>query len=241
MRYAIFSDIHSNLEAFESVLAAYEDEKVDEYLCIGDIVGYAANPKECIKIIKERKIATVAGNHDWASTGKFNIDYFNPYAKSAVLWTRREIDVDAIAFLNNLDLVYKEDNFCLVHGTLLNPQNFDYMLEIEDAKETFEVMDTSLCFVGHTHVPGVFVKENNKVYQNSNDTVDIQTEKRYIINVGSVGQPRDGDSRACYSIYDSKERVIQIKRIKYNIQTTQTKIVNRGLPLFLARRLALGQ
>lgn len=241
MRYAIFSDIHSNLEAFETVLAAYENEQVERYLCIGDIVGYAANPKECIKIIKDKKVTTVAGNHDWASTGKFNIDYFNPYAKSAVVWTRDKIEASDISYLNNLDLVYKEGDFCLVHGTLLKPQNFDYMSELKDAKETFKVMGVSLCFVGHTHFPITFIKEDTKIHYSQDNIIDIRPQKQYIINVGSVGQPRDRDSRACYSIYDSDEKAVYIKRIEYDIQAAQAKIINSGLPLFLAKRLALGQ
>lgn len=241
MRYAIFSDVHANLEAFERVLAAYENELIDKYLCIGDIVGYAANPRECIKIIRGKNIATVAGNHDWASTGKFDIDYFNPYAKAAVAWTRNKIEKSDIDYLNDLNLVYKEDDFTLVHGTLINPEYFDYMFEPENAKVSFGAMDVSLCFVGHTHVPVTFIKEGRKISYSKNNLIDIQLQKQYIINVGSVGQPRDRDSRACYSIYDSEEKVVQIKRVEYDIQATQTKIINSGLPLFLAERLALGQ
>ena len=240
MRYAIFSDIHSNLEAFESILAAYEKERIDRYLCVGDIVGYGANPRECIKIIQDKKIPTVAGNHDWASTGKFSIDYFNPYAKEAVLWTKKKIEAQDISFLNNLDLVYKEDNFCLVHGALLNPECFDYIFELEDTLDSFKSMDTSVCFIGHTHIPGAFIKQGERVYCVENNLIDIEPQKQYIINVGSVGQPRDNDSRACFCIYDSKENTIETRRKEYDIQTAQTKMVNAGLPLFLARRLSTG-
>ncbi|MBL7197856.1 MAG: metallophosphoesterase family protein [Candidatus Omnitrophica bacterium] len=241
MRYAIFSDIHSNLEAFESVLAAYENEKVDKYLCVGDIVGYGANPKECIKIVQDRKIITVAGNHDWASCGKFSIDYFNPYAKEAVLWTGRQINAADINYLNNLDLIYKEEDFCLVHGTLLNPKYFGYMFDIEDARDSFQVMVTSLCFVGHTHTPITFIKDSGKVSQTRNNLINIEPQKKYIINVGSVGQPRDGDNRGCFCIYDSKERNVHIKRVEYNLKLSQSKIIDAGLPSFLASRLSLGQ
>lgn len=241
MRYAIFSDVHSNLEAFESVLTAYQNEKIDRYLCVGDIVGYNANPKECLKIIKDREITTVAGNHDWASTEKFSLDYFNPNAKSAIVWTKKIIDLQEISFLNSLDLIYKEEDFCLVHGTLLHPEYFDYMFEFEDAQNSFSIMDVSICFVGHTHVPGTFIKENEEISYTRNNKIEIQPKKKYIVNVGSVGQPRDRDNRACFCIYDSKQKVVEIRRSEYNIGSTQTKIVNVGLPLMLARRLSLGQ
>ena len=240
MRYAIFSDIHSNLDAFESVLAAYEKERIDKYLCVGDIVGYGANPRECIKIVQDRNIPTVAGNHDWASTERFNIDYFSPYAKEAILWTREKINNKDTEYLNNLDIVYKESNFCLVHGTLLNPEHFDYIFDLEDARDSFKVMSVCICFVGHTHVPGVFIKENEKFSYVRDNVIDIEPKKQYIINVGSVGQPRDGDSRGCFCIYDSKERAVWIKRIEYNIGIAQKKIEDAGLPLFLSRRLSLG-
>ncbi len=241
MRYAIFYDIHSNLEAFERVLSAYEVENIDKYLCVGDIVGYGANPKECIKIIQDRKIATIAGNHDWASIGKFSIEYFNPYAKDAVLWTQKIIDTCEIDFLNSLDLICREDDFCLVHGTLLKPGDFDYMFDLKDAENSFNILDSSICFVGHTHVSGVFIKDGENISYSRKNTINIHPQRKYIINVGSIGQPRDGDSRASFCIYDNKEKAIQIKRTEYDIKSTQTKIINAGLPLPLAMRLSLGQ
>ncbi|MDD5006146.1 MAG: metallophosphoesterase family protein [Candidatus Omnitrophica bacterium] len=241
MRYAIFSDIHSNLEALQSVLAAYERERIDKYLCIGDIVGYAANPKECIKIIKDKKIITVAGNHDWAAAEKFNIEYFNPYAKAAVLWTKDNIDEHDTDYLNNLDLIYTEDDFCLAHGTLFNPGDFDYIYDISDARDSFKIMDASVCFVGHTHISGNFIKDGNEITYNRNNVVKIEPQKQYIVNVGSVGQPRDRDNRACFCIFDTKDKAVEIKRTDYNIRAAQKKIINAGLPLFLSERLESGQ
>lgn len=241
MRYAIFSDVHSNLEAFESVLSAYEKEGIDKYLCVGDIVGYGANPKECIKINRKRQIITVAGNHDWASTGKFRIEFFNPYAREAVLWTKQQIDTGEVDYLNNLELVYRQEDFCLVHGTLLSPECFDYLFELSDAKDSFKVMQTTLCFVGHTHSPIIFEKDDEKINYSKETAIKIEPNKQYIVNVGSVGQPRDGDNRTCFCIYDSKEKTVQIKRVEYEIKTSQIKILDAGLPSFLANRLILGQ
>lgn len=242
MRYAIFSDVHSNLEALESVLAAYTNEHIDKYLCVGDIIGYGANPKECIKIIRDLKILTVAGNHDWASSGKYSIEFFNPYARNGVIWTRKQIDNLEVDYLNNLGLVYKEDNFCIVHGTLVNPDQFGYLFELSDAQSSFEAMQQeTLCFVGHTHSPIIFKKNSGKITYVKDSNIVIEPDNQYIINVGSVGQPRDGDNRACFCVYDSKERSVQIKRIEYDIQSAQLKILKAGLPSSLAHRLVLGQ
>jgi len=241
MRYGIFSDVHSNLEAFNSVLSAYEQEQIDVYLCVGDIVGYGADPKACIQNILDRNIVTVAGNHDWAATQQCPITYFNPYAKQAVLWTRKHVDPSDISYLNNLDLIYKKEDFCLVHGTLVHPDGFDYMMGVGQAKATFGLMDCSICFVGHTHAPVVFIKDEEKISYSRSDFVNIDPQKRYIFNVGSVGQPRDRDSRACYCIYDSTNKVVETKRISYDIQMAQKKILDAGLPSFLAMRLSYGQ
>lgn len=241
MRYAIFSDIHSNLEALNSVLDAYQKERIDRYLCVGDIVGYGANPKECIKIIQDRNIETIAGNHDWASSGKFGLDYFNRYAKEAVIWTREKIDSQDTSYLNNLDLVYKEDDFCLVHGTLLNPGDFDYMFGLKEANDSFRVMDVLVCFVGHTHRAITFIEDSGKISYTLSNIINIEPQNQYIINVGSVGQPRDRDRRACFCIYDSKENVVEIKRIEYDVATAQKKILDSGLPPYLAMRLNFGQ
>ncbi|MFC1708525.1 metallophosphoesterase family protein [Candidatus Omnitrophota bacterium] len=241
MRFGIFSDIHSNIEALNSVLSAYEVEGIDKYLCVGDIVGYGTDPKECIKTIRERNIATVAGNHDWATSGKFSIEHFSPYAKTAVLWTKKQIDASEADYLDNLNLIYEDADFCLVHGTLLKPECFNYLYELSDAKDTFEVMQPRLCFVGHTHSPIIFGRDSERISYVKEGHINVEPNKQYIINVGSVGQPRDGDTRACLCIYDSKEKVVQIKRVEYDIKAAQTKILNAGLPPSLANRLVVGQ
>ncbi|MFH1622104.1 MAG: metallophosphoesterase family protein [Candidatus Omnitrophota bacterium] len=242
MRYAIFSDIHSNLEALENVLAAYDKEGVDKYLCVGDIVGYGANPKECIQIIRDRSIITVAGNHDWAIGGKFSIHYFNPYAREAIFWTEEQLDKTEWEYLNSLELVYQEEDFCLVHGSLTKPEYFEYLFELSDTRDSFEAMRTNLCFVGHTHSPITFTKDSSdRINFTKEQNIKVEDNKKYVINVGSVGQPRDGDSRGCFCIYDSKERTIQIKRFEYDIKAAQSKILNVKLPSLLATRLGLGQ
>jgi len=242
MRYGIFSDVHSNLEALDTILDAYRKEAIDTYLCVGDIVGYAANPKECIGKVKEIAMITVAGNHDWAAVNLFSVDYFNPVACEAIFWTRRNLDNPDRYFLESLKLVYRNEDLTLVHGTLDNPRDFNYMTDGYIAWETFRLLETNICFVGHSHVAGMFIKDkDDRISYREDNSIDIEKEKKYIINVGSVGQPRDGNTKACYSIYDTDKKEIQIKRISYDVQTTRKKIIDAGLPRFLGDRLVMGR
>jgi predicted phosphodiesterase len=241
MRYGIFSDVHSNLEALEAVLDAYKKEAIDEFLCGGDIVGYSANPRECIARVKSVAKLTVAGNHDWASVDLFPTTYFNPLAAQAVAWTKQNLDSAKKQFLKSLQLIFKNADLTLVHGTLHNPEEFNYMLYDEEAAHTFVMLKTEICFVGHTHCPGFFIqdKEGHISYQEQDELV-IEKGKRYIINVGSVGQPRDKNPDAAYCIYDTDKKKVQIKRIKYDKEAARKKIVAAGLPKFLGERLLSG-
>lgn len=242
MRYGIFSDIHANLEALERVIEAYKKERIDRYLCVGDIVGYAANPCECIEKVKELVSVIVAGNHDWASVGKISIEYFNSLAKKAILWTERNLSYEDKQFLSSLSLIYKKDKeFTLVHGTLDKPEKFDYCLSLSSAQGVFSLLETELCFIGHTHHPGVFIEEKGKISYMAKSRFTILKDNRYIINVGSVGQPRDANPQACFCIYDTEQKLIELRRLDYDIKTTQDKILSRGLPPFLAMRLSIGK
>jgi len=236
MRYGIFSDVHSNLEALDAVIEAYRKEKIDRYLCVGDVVGYASSPKECIEKIRMLAMVTVAGNHDWASVNLISTDYFNPLAKEAVFWTQRNLDEQGRYLLEHLMLVYKNEDLTMVHGTLDEPGDFNYMTNGYIASRTFELLETNICFVGHTHVPGVFIKSKNghMQYQECSN-MDIKEENKYIINVGSVGQPRDGNPEAAYCIYDTDKKKVQIKRTGYDIQAARQKIIDEGLPRFLEK------
>ena len=242
LRYGIFSDVHSNLEALDAVIKAYGREEIDKYLCVGDVVGYAANPKECIEKIRLLAMITVAGNHDWASVSLFSTDYFNPNALEAVFWTQRNLDEGGRYFLEHLMPIYKNEDLTLVHGTLDEPGDFNYMTDGYIASRTFGLLETDICFVGHTHVPGVFIKsENDKIHYQEGSTINIKEDSKYIINVGSVGQPRDGDPKAAYCIYDTDNKNVQIKRIGYDVQAARGKIINAGLPGFLGERLLVGR
>lgn len=242
MRYGIFADVHSNLEALDAVIAAYKKESVDVYLCVGDVVGYGANPKECIAKVKSLGLVTIAGNHDWAAVSLFSPETFNPFAKEAILWTRKQLDDGEKDFLETLKLVHKNENLTLVHGTLDSPRDFNYMSDGYIAEESFMRMETNICFIGHSHIVGTFIKEDNdRISYRLDANFGIKPENKYIINVGSVGQPRDSNPKAAYCIYDSDKKEIQIKRVEYDTKTARKKIVEVGLPIFLGDRLFLGK
>jgi len=241
MRYAIFSDIHANLQALEAVIAAYKHEGIDRYLCLGDIVGYAANPRECIRKIYKLADIIIAGNHDWASAGLLPDSYFNAPAKEAIAWTRRNLGAKSRRFLSSLELVYKNKDLTLVHGTLDNPRDFNYMFGAYFLGKTFGLMETNVCFIGHTHLPGIFIRDAKaQLYYCQSESV-VVGDNKYIVNVGSIGQPRDNDPSAAYCIYDTLKQQIQIKRIDYDFETAARRIIKAGLPYILAKRLKSGR
>ena len=241
MRYGIFSDIHGNLQAFTAVMAQLGQENIDAFLCVGDVVGYGANPQECIELLLSLKAPGVAGNHDWGVVGKTDIAYFNPAAQKAVHWTREHILIQGADYLKELKLIYQNDDLELVHGLLPHPELFGYLTKIDQAIEMFPFLENTICFVGHTHVPKIFVQQGDKVYESASLEIDIENVHKYIINVGSAGQPRDGNPLAAYCVYDTERKTVSIKRVPYNIKEAQKRILAAGLPVFLANRLAWGQ
>lgn len=242
MRYGIFADVHANLEALEAVIAAFKKESIDAYLCAGDVVGYAANPMECINKVRSLAMVTVAGNHDWAAVSLTSPETFNSFAKDAILWTRKQLDDSGRGYLEALKLMYKNEFLTLVHGTLDNPRDFNYMTDGYKAEETFRLMETDICFIGHTHIPGVFIKEaNDCISYRPDSSVGINKVNKYIVNVGSVGQSRDSSPSAAYCIYDTGKKEVQIKRVEYDLKSARKKILESGLPAFLADRLLVGK
>jgi diadenosine tetraphosphatase ApaH/serine/threonine PP2A family protein phosphatase len=241
MRYAIFSDVHSNLEAFTSVIDAMEGDKAEEYICAGDIVGYGADPCPCIESTKRLTGNVICGNHDWASAGVFDVSYFNEHAKKAVVWTAHVLSGPEKRYLKDLDLVYEAKDFVAVHGSLNEPEKFNYILDLYSAKQTFRLMRKRICFIGHSHFPAIFTKSGGDIACIGAVSVELDTDASYIVNVGSVGQPRDGDPRASYVIYDTDKNTIEIKRVSYDVKKAQEKILGAGLPSFLAERLSVGR
>lgn len=235
MTIGVVSDIHSNLEALNTVLTEIEKIGVDEIWCLGDVVGYGANPNECAEIIRERCGTCIAGNHDWASLGKTDITYFNPIAKAAIIWTRDELSEDNKNFLDQFELKAKKDDFLLVHSTPSAPEEWRYLFDRGEFEGEFGAFDEHVCLIGHSHIP-VVIDQDLRLHPTS---LDFDPEDRYIVNIGSVGQPRDGDPRASFAIIDDNR--IEIKRIEYDIDQAKKKILKAGLPSFLAERLVVGR
>ena len=244
MRYGIISDIHGNYEAYKRVLNFFEREKVEKIINCGDIVGYGPLPNECICEVKNNpKIYSVLGNHDVAVSGIDDISRFNETAVKSINWSQMRIAADNIGYLKKLKYKRRENNFIFLHGSPRNPL-YEYITEETGAKANFDKLDECICFVGHTHMPACFRKNpSGRVVSLGLDEekpIDLISGCRYIINGGSVGQPRDGDSRACCLIYDAQKRQVKLHRIKYDIESVQALMRKQKLPGFLSRRLGRG-
>ncbi|MFH1878161.1 MAG: metallophosphoesterase family protein, partial [Candidatus Omnitrophota bacterium] len=207
----------------------------------GDIVGYGADPCGCIEMVKSLKAVCVLGNHDAAVIGKKDIPGFTSSAAEAVIWTRDNIGKDEYAYLNSLPVVMEHEDFTVAHGTLHDPWEFQYMRSWYDAMSTFSVLKHKICFVGHSHIPGVFSCRGGKISEHSGDTICIEKGARYIINAGSVGQPRDGDPRSCYCAYYPERGVVEFCRVEYDIGAARKSILEKGLPAVLGDRLLNGR
>ena len=240
MKFAIFGDIHANLEALQTVLWDAQEQGCSNFVCLGDIVGYAANPSECLEIVRGLGCPVVRGNHDEGAASLSNLEELNPLAQAALLWTRAQLTEEQRDWLRELKLVRQVRDFTVVHSTLDSPGAWGYVTNRFDAMASFSYQFTQVCFYGHTHVPRIFEKDDAVRAARGND-VQIQRGVKYFVNVGSVGQPRDGDWRASYAIYDVTAQTISIRRVEYDIQTTQDKIRAAGLPTLLADRLSLGK
>lgn len=240
VRIGIFSDIHGNVHALRSVLAELDKEQVDFVLCCGDVVGYGGNPNECVEILRERNIPTLAGNHDYAALNLIDITYFNDIAKEAILWTRQELTPENLEWLKELPLTIELDDMLFVHASPNQPENWNYIITMGQARTGFQFFKQKICFIGHSHTP--FIVENNDGTLSCPETpqVDCRANCRYLINVGSVGQPRDRNPESCFAIYDRESKTIEIRRVSYDMNGAQETILSRGLPPELAERLAYG-
>ena len=240
MRIALFGDIHANLEALEAVLVDAEQQGCTDYVCLGDVVGYNADPAACLEIVKAMNIPVVKGNHDEDASGSHSLDSMNPVAAAALEWTRAQLSEEQRVWLRRLRMVRQVEDFTIVHSTLDQPANWNYVTNRFDAMSNFSYQFTQVCFHGHTHVPRVYVK-TDKVQEIPADSIIIEDGSKYFINVGSVGQPRDGDWRGCYAIYDLDHKMVVFRRVEYDLAKTQQKILDAGLPSMLAERLADGR
>ncbi len=242
MKIAFISDIHSNIEALESVLRRLDEIKPDRIICLGDVIGYGPNPNECMNIIRESVDLCLAGNHEYGVLGRTPLKYFNENARIGCEWTRGVLSDENFDYMKELPVSVSYNNMLLVHSTPINPEKWDYILTQDDASFQFRGFTESLCFVGHSHIPACFFKESDKE-ENFGETEEVHLKdgKRYIINFGSVGQPRDYDPRASFGVIDTEKRRVEIVKVAYDIEKVQKKIIESGLPPFLAERLAIGR
>jgi len=238
--YAAFGDVHGNLQALETVLADIAEVGADRVICVGDLVGYGANPGECVSRIRDINAVVVAGNHDWAAVGRLNTAYFNADARDSIEWTRAHLSSENLAYLASLPLVCTVDDITVVHSSPSFPEYFDYLQTLYDVQLAFEHMPTQLCMVGHSHVPLAFVDGDPISYWVPNEPSVLSSEKA-IINVGSVGQPRDRDPRACYALYDSEANTVQLRRLEYDMTAASERMVAAGLPATNAARILVGR
>jgi predicted phosphodiesterase len=240
MKYAIIADIHANLEALDVVLKDAKAQECTHYCCLGDVVGYNANPKECLEIVREMNLPCVKGNHDEYCSLESNLEGFNPHAAEAIQWTRNQLTEEDREWLRNLKYIRMVASFSVVHATLDGPQRWGYVFDRLAAAASFTYQNTSVCFFGHTHVPVAFIRDT-VVRGGTYSKFKIEPGRKYFINVGSVGQSRDGVPKATYVVYNMDEGTVELRRLDYDIAKTQAKIRAAGLPERLAERLALGK
>jgi len=244
MRIGIFSDVHANLAALEVVLEAFKDKQIDRYVCLGDVVGYGASPNECADIVKEISSLTIMGNHDAAVAGKMDYSYYYDQAKQALDWTGEVLSDENIEWLSQLPYIKNEEDIdvCFSHGAPINPEEFNYIFNMEQAREAYRVRDQLLqvTFIGHSHLCRVFSFGEEGVSQMVPGIIELDPKKQYVISVGSVGQPRDYDPRAAFAIFDTESRCFEQHRIEYDIALSAKRIYDVRLPDAFGKRLFVG-
>jgi len=241
VRYGILGDVHGNIDAFDAVLDALDEERVDAVLCTGDIVGYGAAPRECVARVRElAPRVLVAGNHDWAAAGRLGLEYFNQYARDAILWTRAVLPREDLAYLGDRGVLAVDGHVTVAHGTVHDPELFDYLQTPYDAHLSFAHLTTPFAFVGHSHIPVTFLSGPSITYV-VGEEIRLDGAAQALVNVGSVGQPRDEDPRASFGVFDDEERVVRIRRVPYDVESAIARIESAGLPRFLGERLRIGR
>ena len=241
MKYAILSDIHGNLESLQSALALIGDDET--VLCLGDIVGYGPNPNECVQLVRERAAEVVLGNHDVAAVDNFGVEYFNPAARRAIEWTQRVIDRDLVAWLNDLSYEMRHPQFLMVHGAPVH--YFEYILDKRQARAAFDRTDAQIIFIGHTHIAEYYSIDDagniEHAHMQHGGELYLEENKRYIIDVGSIGQPRDLNPQPSFVRFDDQARLVQWVRYDYAVGEVKAKIAKADLPPALAARLDVGR
>src|SRR5437763_3151514 len=227
MKYAIIADIHSNLEALRVVLQDAKNQQCTHYVCLGDVFGYNANPKECLDIIRDMARPCVKGNHDEYCSSETNLEGFNPHAAEAIQWTRQQLTEEDRQWLRELKYIRLVASFSMVHATLDAPQRWGYVFDKFAAAASFTYQNTSVCFFGHTHVPVAFIRDS-VVRGGTYSKFKVEPGRKYFVNVGSGGQPRDGNPKAAYVIYDLDEGSSELRRPDCQTPGDQEKIIKAG-------------
>ncbi|GBE05171.1 MAG TPA: metallophosphoesterase [Nitrospirae bacterium] len=238
MRYAVISDVHANLEALNAVIKKIREEHIDRLWFLGDIVGYGPDPLKCIETLEKEADVLIAGNHDQAAIGLVDIAYFNPYARAAIEWTHDILGDKERAFLKQLPIKREMDGVLLVHSTPIEPGQWHYLMSVKDAFKNFRYFKENVCFIGHSHQPEIMELSPDNRITVYREHSQIREGHRYIINAGSVGQPRDGNPDSAYVLIDKNS--IKINRCPYDIVSTQKKMRLAGLPAGLIDRLSRG-
>lgn len=242
MRYAILSDIHGNLAALRQAIKRIEEKGCDRIICLGDVVGYGPFPNECCEVIQKTADVCLLGNHDAAVAGLMDTEYFNRYAKEAIAWSAQVLSEASRSFIIGLPFTAEENDLLFVHSSPNKPNEWNYVLSLDDAFEQFSTLQQRVCFIGHSHRPEVWIsRESGLPEHRSAKHIRIARDARHIINVGSIGQPRDNNPESCFGIYDADTGWFDLQRVPYDIAETQKAMSERGLPEFLIERLQFGK
>jgi len=242
MRYGIFSDTHANIEALSSVLEAYKSEEIDRFVCLGDTVGYGASPNECCDLIRDLVAFTILGNHDAAVAGRMDYSYYYDAARNALDLHANQLTDANMRWLTELPYEVRENDICFCHGSPVNLEEFEYIFSTEQAARCLDIWDrlANITFIGHSHLCKSFALTETEVFEVVATKFEIRPDHRYIVSVGSVGQPRDYDPRASYTIFDTDEKTFEFKRVGYDIDAAAEKILASKLERNFANRLFLG-
>jgi predicted phosphodiesterase len=242
MKLALISDIHGNLEALESVLKDIESQQIERIHCLGDVIGYGCDPMACLHLVAEHCDVKLMGNHEYAAIGALPSDAMNIHARQSIRWTVTRLTDREISLISEFDLTAEQDDRLLVHASPYEPDEWHYVLASHEAAEAFEHAESRLVFHGHTHLPVIYcLAPGGRIRTVVAHDFDPDEESRYLINVGSVGQPRDNDPRACYVVYDTSEDTINYRRVAYDISATQAKMCQAEMPQMLIDRLQAGR
>ncbi len=242
MRYGIISDIHGNIEALNECVKALANERIDRYVCLGDIVGYGANPEECAQVVRKLVSVCIVGNHDAAVSGRMDYSYYYDAARHALDWCREQVSPETMAWLTGLPYRQKEGELDFCHGSPIEPEEFEYIFTKEKAKELLKYRDdlSWVTFIGHSHLTRSFALGPDDAYNVKGPEFTVRKDFKYIITVGSVGQPRDYDPRSCCAVFDTETCVFKYVRCEYNIEAQMKKIIAAGLAYNFGARLLVG-